>query len=104
VGGPGQHQAVAYGSADLARARQHALLLADPHSVAVDGGSRLGPVAQSEDRGRAFFRASYFMPVVVSGVVVTILWHRCTQVETGLINLLLQVFGLPKIGWLTDRR
>src|SRR6267143_2857730 len=55
-------------------------------------------------RGRAFFRASYFMPVVVSGVVVTILWQQMYASETGLINLLLQGFGLPKIGWLTDRR
>jgi len=55
-------------------------------------------------RGRAFFRASYFMPVVVSGVVVTILWQQLYASETGLINLLLHRFGLPKIGWLTDRR
>jgi multiple sugar transport system permease protein len=44
------------------------------------------------------------MPVVVSGVVVTILWQQMYATETGLINLLLQVVGLPKIGWLTDRR
>src|SRR6266496_5954893 len=55
-------------------------------------------------RGRAFFRASYFMPVVVSGVVVTILWQQLYASETGLINLMLQQFGLPKIGWLTDPR
>jgi len=55
-------------------------------------------------RGRAFFRASFFMPVVVSGVVVTILWQQLYASETGLINLLLQRFGLPGIGWLTDRR
>jgi multiple sugar transport system permease protein len=55
-------------------------------------------------RGRAFFRASYFMPVVVSGVVITILWQQMYATETGLINLLLQRFGVPKIGWLTDRR
>ncbi len=55
-------------------------------------------------RGRAFFRASYFMPVVVSGVVVTILWQQLYASETGLINLLLQRFGIPAIGWLTDRR
>jgi multiple sugar transport system permease protein len=55
-------------------------------------------------RGRAFFRASYFMPVVVSGVVVTILWQQLYASETGLINLLLQRLGLPAIGWLTDRR
>ena len=64
----------------------------------------LAQLLNQKIRGRAFFRASYFMPVVVSGVVVTILWQQMYASETGLINLLLQVFGLPKIGWLTDRR
>src|SRR6266498_1101992 len=64
----------------------------------------LAQLLNQKIRGRAFFRASYFMPVVVSGVVVTILWQQMYASETGLINLLLQRFGLPKIGWLTDRR
>lgn len=55
-------------------------------------------------RGRTFFRASYFLPFVISGVVVTILWQQLYATETGLINLILQYVGLPKIGWLTDRR
>jgi multiple sugar transport system permease protein len=64
----------------------------------------LAQLLNQKIHGRAFFRASYFMPVVVSGVVVTILWQQMYATETGLINLLLQSFGLPKIGWLTDRR
>ena len=64
----------------------------------------LAQLLNQKIRGRAFFRASYFMPVVVSGVVVTILWQQMYATETGPINLLLQVIGLPKIGWLTDRR
>ena len=64
----------------------------------------LAQLLNQKIRGRAFFRASYFMPVVVSGVVVTILWQQMYASETGLINLLLQRVGLPKIGWLTDRR
>jgi len=64
----------------------------------------LAQLLNQKIRGRAFFRASYFMPVVVSGVVVTILWQQMYASETGLINLLLQSFDLPKIGWLTDRR
>jgi multiple sugar transport system permease protein len=64
----------------------------------------LAQLLNQKIRGRAFFRASYFMPVVVSGVVVTILWQQMYASETGLINLLLQSFDLPKIGWLTDPR
>ncbi|HWT02811.1 MAG TPA: sugar ABC transporter permease [Pyrinomonadaceae bacterium] len=55
-------------------------------------------------RGRNFFRASYFLPFVISGVVVTILWQQLYATETGLINVLLQRLGLPKVGWLTDPR
>ena len=64
----------------------------------------LAQLLNQKIRGRAFFRASYFMPVVVSGVVITILWQQMYATETGLINLLLQRFGIPKIGWLTDYR
>jgi multiple sugar transport system permease protein len=64
----------------------------------------LAQLLNQKIRARGFFRASYFMPVIVSGVVVTILWQQMYATETGLINLLLQHLGVPKIGWLTDRR
>lgn len=53
---------------------------------------------------RAFFRGAFFMPVVVSGVVITILWQQLYGFEIGTINQLLQKFGIQKIGWLTDPR
>ncbi|HKQ53233.1 MAG TPA: sugar ABC transporter permease [Pyrinomonadaceae bacterium] len=53
-------------------------------------------------RGRTFFRASFFLPFVISGVVVTILWQQLYATETGLVNVVLQRAGLPKVGWLTD--
>jgi len=49
-----------------------------------------------------FFRASFFMPVIVSGVVVTILWQQLLGNDTGLINRLLAPVGISKIGWLVD--
>ena len=64
----------------------------------------LAQLLNQKIRGRAFFRASYFLPFIISGVVVTILWQQLYAVETGIINVLLQLIGLPKIGWLTDRR
>ena len=51
---------------------------------------------------RGFFRASYFLPVVVSGVVVTILWDQLYANDTGILNLLLVKMGLPKVPWLTN--
>lgn len=51
---------------------------------------------------RGFFRASYFLPVIVSGVVIAILWDQLYAQDTGIINLLLAKVGLPKIRWLTS--
>ncbi len=51
---------------------------------------------------RGFFRAAFFLPVIVSGVVVTILWQQLYGFDTGLLNRLLVSVGLNKIGWLTD--
>jgi len=53
-------------------------------------------------RLRGFFRAVYFLPVVVSGVAVTVLWGQLYAQETGLINALLWRLGLGKIPWLND--
>lgn len=51
---------------------------------------------------RAFFRGSFFMPVVVSGVVITIMWQQLYGYEMGSINKILMMFGLEKVGWLID--
>lgn len=49
---------------------------------------------------RGFFRAAYFMPVVISGVVITILWQQLYAYDTGLFNMFLTGLGLNKIPWL----
>jgi multiple sugar transport system permease protein len=51
-------------------------------------------------RLKGFFRAAFFLPVVVSGVVVTMLWEQLYGFDTGLLNRILVNVGLNKIGWL----
>ncbi len=51
---------------------------------------------------RGFFRAIYFMPVVVSGVVVTILWQQLYAYDSGLLNRLLISLGMDKIPWIIN--
>ena len=51
---------------------------------------------------RGFFRGAFFMPVVVSGVVVTVLWQQLYGYEMGSINMFLTKLGFEKVGWLTD--
>ncbi len=53
-------------------------------------------------RFRGFFRSLYFMPVIVSGVVITILWRQLYGFETGLLNMMLMEMGLEKIPWIND--
>lgn len=51
---------------------------------------------------RAFFRGAFFMPVVVSGVVITIMWQQLYGYELGTINVLLTKLGFDRVGWLID--
>ena len=51
---------------------------------------------------RGFFRASFFLPVVVSGVVITILWQQLYAQDTGVINSLLTRIRIGKLPWLTS--
>ena len=62
----------------------------------------LAEVLNQKIRLRSFFRAAFFMPVVISGVVVTIMWQQLLGYENGIINHLLVSIGLGKVGWLTD--
>jgi len=52
--------------------------------------------------GRAAFRAIYFLPVVVSGVVVTILFQQLFAFDTGLINNLITSLGGSRVPWLSS--
>ena len=51
---------------------------------------------------RGFFRAIFFLPVIISGVVITILWNQLYNYETGLFNLLLMKVGFSRIPWVND--
>ncbi len=51
---------------------------------------------------RGLFRATYFLPVVVSGVVITILWQQLYAYESGLLNNLLLKIGMDKIPWINS--
>lgn len=57
-------------------------------------------------RGRAFYRTSLFMPVVMSFVVVGILWSWLFNTQFGLINSLFQTLGWDflVLDWLGDTK
>ena len=78
------------------------LLLHIPLQVVVALGFAL--LLNSRIPGRGFFRAVYFMPVVVSGVVVTILWQQLYSFDNGLLNGMLRAVGIGPVPWLVDPR
>ncbi|REK65005.1 MAG: ABC transporter permease [Cohnella sp.] len=53
-------------------------------------------------KGVYFFRTALYLPAVVSGVSISLLWKWILDKDFGLINLLLSKLGIPPIGWLTD--
>lgn len=62
----------------------------------------LAEILNQKIKLRGAFRGAFFLPVIVSGVVVTILWQQLYGFDSGLLNRLLTGIGLGKIGWLTD--
>ena len=55
-------------------------------------------------RGQSFYRAVFYVPTILSGVVVAIIWKWLYQPIGGPINQLLSMIGLAKLGraWLAD--
>ena len=51
---------------------------------------------------RSFWRAAFFLPVVISGAVVAILWSNLYATDVGLINGVLVRLGMNPVPWLTD--
>ncbi len=64
----------------------------------------LAQILNQAIRAKSLFRAVFFLPVVVSGVVVTILWKQLYATENGTFNALLALVGLGRVEWLTDPR
>jgi multiple sugar transport system permease protein len=54
-------------------------------------------------RGRAIFRALYYLPSLTPVVAQAVIWGWLFQPQFGLVNFLLEKMGLPTPGWFTSR-
>ncbi len=54
-------------------------------------------------KARIFFRAVFYLPVVVSGVIISMIWLWIFNANYGLLNYLLSLFGVEPIEWLADK-
>jgi multiple sugar transport system permease protein len=52
--------------------------------------------------GIGVYRTVFYLPVVSSGVAISLLWIWLFNPQFGLLNYLLGLLGLPGPGWLTD--
>jgi multiple sugar transport system permease protein len=52
--------------------------------------------------GQSFYRVVYYLPAVIPGIAVSLLWLWLYQPEFGLINWFLSLFGIQGPRWLYD--
>jgi multiple sugar transport system permease protein len=52
--------------------------------------------------GRNIWRTVYFLPSVIAGVAVALLWARIFDPKYGVLNPFLERFGIHGPGWLSD--
>ena len=55
-------------------------------------------------KGIAIFQTAYFMPMVTSITAVGFIWRLMYNQKYGIFNYILSLFGIEKIGWLTESR
>ena len=67
-------------------------------------GLPLAVMLANSKRGRLFFQTGYFLPYVLSGVVVGMIWGWIYNPLFGLLNYILRSVGLGSLarGWLGD--
>ena len=53
-------------------------------------------------RGMSLYRTIYFLPTLVPTVAMAILWLWMFNPQYGILNRLLNLVGLPGLGWLAD--
>lgn len=67
-------------------------------------GLLLAMLLNQNIKAQALFRTLYYVPAMVTGVGLAVLWWMMFNTEYGLINLVLGVFGVDRIPWLTSTR
>ncbi len=53
-------------------------------------------------KGVGFFRSVYYLPVTMAISVASVTWALMMNVNNGVMNSLLSIFGIPKQGFFTD--
>ena len=62
----------------------------------------LALLLNAQRRGQGLLRAAYFVPFLVSPVVVGLIWSLALERQNGLVNTALEAIGLGQPGWLLE--
>lgn len=99
----GENYQELFGSEEFWGAARHTVVFAAAFVVLTTVVSvGLALLLNQRIKGRAFFRTVFFLPVVLSPVVVGLIWGWIFERNNGLLNTLLDGAGLGKPGWLVD--
>lgn len=67
-------------------------------------GLTLAMLLNTKIAGMRFYRTAFYLPSVLSGVAVALLWRWLFSSEFGLFNVLLSYIGVQGPSWLGDER
>ena len=70
--------------------------------LCIIGSLLLAVLVNNAVRGVKFFRTIYFIPSIVTGVVLSVVWMWMFNPQFGLINSFLAYMGIPGPLWLLD--
>lgn len=75
-------------------------LMVVPASIAIALFTAILIVSLRSKRLQGFFQATFYLPGVISGLAVAIIWRFVFDFETGVLNYLVTLLGLPRVAWL----
>lgn len=55
------------------------------------------------ERAQNFFKAAFYLPGILSAVIIAIVWQWMFTEHNGLINLTLRAMGLQPVAWFSER-
>ena len=70
--------------------------------LSVVGGLFIAVLLNQNIKLKSFIRTVFYLPSVVSGVSVAMLWMWIFNTDFGLLNTLLRIFGIDGPSWLSD--
>lgn len=73
-----------------------------PLGIAAGMGTAL--LMNQKIRGVVVYRTAFFLPMIASGAAVALVWRTLLSTDYGVVNYLLNLAGLPSVGWLDDER